>query len=104
MSYSPQKLGFFQTYELKAPDLGFYPSHPAVAGKLRTPADQDRLVIPDLETAITQLYSLLVFPRMVFSAYSAHIDDDLTERLITSGVDMFLSHYGTHHTARTQEA
>lgn len=68
--------------------------HPAVAGALRTLADQGRLVIPDLEPAIIQLYALLVFPHMVFSAYGTHIDDDLTERLITSGVDMFLNHYG----------
>jgi TetR/AcrR family transcriptional repressor of mexJK operon len=68
--------------------------HPAVAGALRTLADQGRLVIPDLEAAIIQLYALLVFPHMVFSTYGTHIDDDLTDRLITSGVDMFLSHYG----------
>ncbi|MFF8973960.1 TetR/AcrR family transcriptional regulator [Streptomyces sp. NPDC014995] len=68
--------------------------HPAVADALRTLAEQDRLVIPDLETAIIQLYALLVFPHMVFGSYGTHIDDDLTDRLITSGVDMFLSHYG----------
>lgn len=68
--------------------------HPAVADALRTLAEQDRLVIPDLETAIIQLYALLVFPHMVFGSYGTRIDDDLTDRLITSGVDMFLSHYG----------
>lgn len=67
--------------------------HPAVAGALRTLADRGRLVIPDLETAIIQLYALLVFPHMVFGTYDTHIDEDLTERLITSGVDMFLNHY-----------
>ncbi|MFI6033283.1 TetR/AcrR family transcriptional regulator [Streptomyces sp. NPDC051315] len=68
--------------------------HPAVAAALRTLTDQGRLVIPDLETAIIQLYALLVFPHMVFGSYATHIDDDLTDRLITSGVDMFLGHYG----------
>jgi TetR/AcrR family transcriptional regulator, mexJK operon transcriptional repressor len=68
--------------------------HPAVAGALRTLADQGRLVIPDPETAIIQLYALLVFPHMVFGSYGTHIDDDLTDRLITSGVDMFLGCYG----------
>jgi hypothetical protein len=50
-------------------------------------------VIPDLEAAIIQLYALLVFPHMVFSTYGTRIDDDLTGRLIVSGVDMFLGHY-----------
>ncbi|MFI0084648.1 TetR/AcrR family transcriptional regulator [Streptomyces bobili] len=68
--------------------------HPAVANALRTLADQGRLVIPDLEAAIIQLYALLVFPHMVFGSYATHIDEGLTDRLITSGVDMFLSHYG----------
>ncbi len=68
--------------------------HPAVAGALRTLADQGRLVIPDLEAAIFQLYALLVLPRTVISTYGTHIDDDLTDRLIGSGVDMFLAYYG----------
>ncbi|MBT2394823.1 TetR/AcrR family transcriptional regulator [Streptomyces sp. ISL-100] len=68
--------------------------HPAVAGALRSLAEQGRLVIVDVEVAIIQLYSLLVFPHIVFSAYGTDIDDGLTERLITGGVDMFLSHYG----------
>ncbi|MEV0174972.1 TetR/AcrR family transcriptional regulator [Streptomyces sp. NPDC050803] len=67
--------------------------HPAVANALRALADRGRLVIPDLEAAIIQLYSLLVFPHMVFTTYGTHIDDSLTERLITGGVDMFLGHY-----------
>ncbi|MET7273899.1 TetR/AcrR family transcriptional regulator [Streptomyces flaveolus] len=67
--------------------------HPAVAHALRTLADRGRLVIPDLETAIIQLYALLVFPHMVFGSYGTHIDDALTDRLIVSGVDMFLGHY-----------
>ncbi|WP_407111484.1 TetR/AcrR family transcriptional regulator [Streptomyces sp. DSM 116494] len=72
--------------------------HPAVAKVLRTLVDQGRLVIPDLEAAIIQLYALLVFPHMVFGSYGTHIDDDLTGRLLTSGVDMFLSHYSPRPT------
>lgn len=68
--------------------------HPAVAQVLRALADQGRLVIPDLEAAIIQLYALLVFPHMVFGSYGTHIDDDLTERLVVSGVDLFLGRYG----------
>ncbi|MFE1510972.1 TetR/AcrR family transcriptional regulator [Streptomyces sp. NPDC058726] len=72
--------------------------HPAVAKVLRTLVDQGRLVIPDLEAAIIQLYALLLFPHMVFGSYGTHIDDDLTGRLLTSGVDMFLSHYSPRPT------
>ncbi|MGA5189226.1 TetR/AcrR family transcriptional regulator [Streptomyces griseoincarnatus] len=68
--------------------------HPAVAGALRALADQGRLEIPDLQVAIIQFYGILVFPHMVFSSYGTHIDEDLTDRLITSSVDMFLDHYG----------
>ncbi|NGO12233.1 TetR/AcrR family transcriptional regulator [Streptomyces sp. HC44] len=68
--------------------------HPAVANALRTLADRGRLVIPDLEAAIIQLYALLVFPHMVFGAYGTHIEEDLTDRLVTNGVDMFLHYYG----------
>jgi AcrR family transcriptional regulator len=67
--------------------------HPAVAGALRTLADQGRLVVPDLETAVIQLYALLVFPHLVFGTYGTQVDDDLTDRLVVSGVDMFLAHY-----------
>ncbi|MET9391243.1 TetR/AcrR family transcriptional regulator [Streptomyces sp. NPDC006624] len=67
--------------------------HPAVAKALRTLAAQGRLVIPDLEAAIIQLYALVVFPHLVFGSYGTRIDDNLTERLVTSGVDMFLDHY-----------
>jgi AcrR family transcriptional regulator len=67
--------------------------HPAVAGALRALAEQGRLQIPDLQVAIIQFYGLLVFPHMVFSSYGTHIEEDLTDRLVTSGVDMFLDHY-----------
>ncbi|MET9801816.1 hypothetical protein [Streptomyces sp. NPDC006368] len=46
-----------------------------------------------MEAAIVQLYALLVFPHMVFGQYGADLDDDLTERLVTSGVNMFLTYY-----------
>ncbi|MFF4728752.1 hypothetical protein ACFY3M_26035 [Streptomyces mirabilis] len=49
--------------------------------------------MPDIEVAVLQLYSLLLYPHLVFSAYGTDIDDSLTDRLITSGVDMFLGQY-----------
>jgi TetR/AcrR family transcriptional regulator, mexJK operon transcriptional repressor len=52
-----------------------------------------QLGIPDIEVAILQLYALPVCPNLAFSAYGTSIDDDLTERVISCGVDMFLGHY-----------
>ncbi|MFF7643878.1 TetR/AcrR family transcriptional regulator C-terminal domain-containing protein [Streptomyces canus] len=71
--------------------------HPAVAGALRQLVERGRLDIPDIEVAVLQLYSLLLFPHLVFSAYGTDIDDSLTDRLVTSGVDMFLDHYSPRH-------
>ncbi|MFD9716722.1 TetR/AcrR family transcriptional regulator [Streptomyces sp. NPDC059076] len=70
--------------------------HPVVANTLRALAEQGRLVIPDLEVATLQLYALLVHPHMVFGHYGTVMDDDLTERLLISGVDMFLGQYAPH--------
>ncbi|GAA3393208.1 TetR/AcrR family transcriptional regulator [Streptomyces roseoviridis] len=67
--------------------------HPAVADALRALADRGLLEIPDLEVAVLQLYSLLVFPQMVFEQYGAELGDDLSERLLTDGVEMFLRRY-----------
>jgi TetR/AcrR family transcriptional regulator, mexJK operon transcriptional repressor len=72
--------------------------HPAVAGALRQLVDKGRLDVPDIEVAVVQLYSLLLFPHLVFSAYGTSIDDSLTDRLITSGVDMFLGFYAPKDT------
>ncbi|MDG4861048.1 TetR/AcrR family transcriptional regulator [Streptomyces sp. T-3] len=68
--------------------------HPEVAAALQKLADDGRLTLPDLEVALLQLYSLVLYPHLVFSAYGTHIDADLTDRLITGGVDMFLAFYG----------
>jgi AcrR family transcriptional regulator len=68
--------------------------HPVAAAALAQLNASGRLVIPDLAVAIIQLYSLLVYPHMVFSSYGAELDEDLAERLISGGVDMFLGHYG----------
>ncbi|MFE9649264.1 TetR/AcrR family transcriptional regulator [Streptomyces sp. NPDC006365] len=67
--------------------------HPAVAGALEQLVAKGRLAIPDLEVAILQLYSLLLYPHLVFSTYGTEIDADLTDRLTAQGVGMFLDHY-----------
>ncbi|HEY9371064.1 TetR/AcrR family transcriptional regulator [Streptomyces sp.] len=67
--------------------------HPAVAEALGALADRGRLAIPDLEVAVLQLYSLLVFPQMVFEQHGTELSDDLAERLLADGVEMFLRRY-----------
>ncbi|MGW5775627.1 TetR/AcrR family transcriptional regulator [Streptomyces sp. NPDC003863] len=67
--------------------------HPAVADALRALADRGRLAIPDLEVAVLQLYSLLVFPQMVFEQYGTELTEELSERLVVDGVEMFLRRY-----------
>ncbi|MFC9702680.1 TetR/AcrR family transcriptional regulator [Streptomyces sp. NPDC056943] len=69
--------------------------HPAVADALRTLADRGLLEIPDLEVAVLQLYSLLVFPQMVFEQYGTELAEELSERLVTDGVEMFLRRYAS---------
>jgi hypothetical protein len=56
-------------------------------------APTGRLDIPDPDLAIMQLYSLLVFPHLVFSTYGTEVDDDFADRLVTGCVEMFLSFY-----------
>lgn len=67
--------------------------HPAARDALAKLTASGQLAIPDPEVAILQLYSLLVFPHLVFHAYGTGVDEALADRLITSGVDMFLSYY-----------
>ncbi|MFH9723306.1 TetR/AcrR family transcriptional regulator [Streptomyces sp. NPDC017254] len=67
--------------------------HPAVAEALRTLADRGLLDVPDLEVAVLQLYSLLVFPQMVFEQYGTEPGEELSERLVVDGVEMFLRRY-----------
>ncbi|MFD8641566.1 TetR/AcrR family transcriptional regulator [Streptomyces zaomyceticus] len=67
--------------------------HPAVADALRTLSERGLLDVPDLEVAVLQLYSLLVFPQMVFEQYGAEVAEELSDRLVVDGVEMFLRRY-----------
>ena len=55
---------------------------------------EGRLRMPDREVALIQLYSLVLYPHLIHSAYGRRLDARVTEELITGGVDMFLAHYG----------
>ncbi len=49
-----------------------------------------------MELAVLQLSGLVLSPHLVYGAYGTALDEDLAERLIQGGVDMFLHHYGVN--------
>ncbi|TDO58276.1 hypothetical protein EV651_110312 [Kribbella sp. VKM Ac-2571] len=49
--------------------------------------------MPDVDTAILQLYALVLYPHLVASTCSDTLDPHTTQRLIDTGVDMFLQYY-----------
>ncbi|MCX5426061.1 TetR/AcrR family transcriptional regulator C-terminal domain-containing protein [Streptomyces sp. NBC_00078] len=67
--------------------------HPVIAKTLRHLVELGRLSIKDIDLAVLQLAGLVVSPALVYSAFGKPLDSELTERLIESGVDMFLNQY-----------
>ena len=67
--------------------------HPVISSALGRLVDRGDLVIDDLEVAVLQLSGLVVSPNLVYGGYGSPLTDDLKDRLIVCGVDMFLSHY-----------
>jgi hypothetical protein len=47
-----------------------------------------------VEVAVLQLFSLTLYPHLVFGSLGSSIDADTGDKLLVSGVDMFLGHYG----------
>jgi TetR/AcrR family transcriptional regulator, mexJK operon transcriptional repressor len=68
--------------------------HPVIADALGRLVERGDLVIDDVEIAVLQLSGLVVSPNLVYGAYGSPLADDLKDRLIVCGVDMFLSQYG----------
>ncbi|TDD54483.1 TetR/AcrR family transcriptional regulator [Kribbella antibiotica] len=66
---------------------------PALAAAFERLIADDRLTMPDIDTAIVQLYALVLYPHLVHSTYGATVDPHTTSRLIDTGVDMFLQYY-----------
>ena len=52
------------------------------------------LDVADVELAVLQLSGLVLSPNLVYGAYGRTPGKKLADRLIVSGVDMFLSYYG----------
>ena len=73
---------------------------PALLAAFDSLIAEGRLHMPDKECALIQLYSLVLYPHLIHAAYGRTLDPELTEELITGGVDMFLAHYGYVPAAR----
>jgi TetR/AcrR family transcriptional regulator, mexJK operon transcriptional repressor len=58
-------------------------------------AERGELEVPDRDVAVIQLFALTLYPHLVYSSYGDRLEPKLAEKLITNGVDLFLSHYAT---------
>ncbi|MFJ3200196.1 TetR/AcrR family transcriptional regulator [Streptomyces sp. NPDC086989] len=70
--------------------------HAALATALGRLDDRGLLRIPDMELAVLQLSGLVLSPHLVYGVYGTALDEDLAERLIQGGVDMFLHQYAVN--------
>lgn len=66
---------------------------PVIADILRDLSHRGDLDVPDPELAVIQFYALTVYPHIIRSMFGVQLDQRVTEDLLTSGVDMFLSYY-----------
>lgn len=91
------------TAELRRfPDLGRAyhaqgPAQSAVAmGELLADlCARGHLTVPDLEVAVVQFFGLTIYPHLITGSIGSDLPPDLADRLVTEGVDTFLSRYGT---------
>ncbi|GLH95429.1 TetR/AcrR family transcriptional regulator [Phytohabitans aurantiacus] len=60
---------------------------------LRAMVKRGELRIPDMELALQQFFGLTLYPHFAVSSYGGAIEPRLARRLISQGVDMFLSYY-----------
>ncbi|HEX4226478.1 MAG TPA: TetR/AcrR family transcriptional regulator [Pseudonocardiaceae bacterium] len=67
--------------------------HPVIADALHRLVERRQLSIDDVDLAVLQLSGLVVSPNLVYGGYGSPPDNELVERLIIAGVDMFLDHY-----------
>lgn len=78
-----------QAWKANGPDL----TSAILAEEFRKRVDAGELGIPDIDLALVQLYSLVLYPHFVHAAYGERIDEKRTQDLISRGVDMFLAYY-----------
>jgi TetR/AcrR family transcriptional repressor of mexJK operon len=78
-----------QAWKANGPDL----TSAILAEEFRKRIDAGELGIPDIDLALVQLYSLVLYPHFVHAAYGERLDETRTQNLISRGVDMFLAYY-----------
>ncbi|MBV9855170.1 MAG: TetR/AcrR family transcriptional regulator [Streptosporangiaceae bacterium] len=78
-----------RAWKANGPDL----TSAILAGEFRNRIDAGELNIPDIDLALIQLYSLVLYPHFTHIAYGERIDKKRTHELINHGVDMFLTYY-----------
>ncbi|MEV0391053.1 TetR/AcrR family transcriptional regulator [Nonomuraea sp. NPDC050643] len=55
--------------------------------------ERGQLAIPDFELAVIQFFSLTIYPHLIVGSIGSGLRQDLADRLITEGVDLFLLRY-----------
>ncbi|MFI8965014.1 TetR/AcrR family transcriptional regulator [Streptomyces sp. NPDC053493] len=68
-------------------------ARPALLDTFRGLIAEGRLEMPDVEVAIIQFYSLVLYPHLIHSAYGEALSPETTAALSETGVDMFLAYY-----------
>lgn len=52
-----------------------------------------QLRIDDLDVAVIQFFGLTIYPHLIMRSFGGSLPGDLADRLLTDGVDLFLSRY-----------
>lgn len=71
------------------------PAHSAAAlGQLFGDlCERGQLAIADIDVAVLQFFSLTIYPHLIAGTIGATLPGDLADRVITEGVEVFLSRY-----------
>ncbi|WP_406285447.1 TetR/AcrR family transcriptional regulator [Embleya sp. NBC_00896] len=85
-------------------ELGPDRFHVVVRTALGELVERGELAIDDVPLAAMQLSGLVLLPHIAYGSAGAVPDADLTARLITGGVDMFLARYGPTAASRPDVA
>lgn len=68
-------------------------TYTVLSAAFRKLAAQGRLEMDDVDLAIIQFQGLALYPHLIYSTYGKTLSRQMTEDLIRTGVEMFLSYY-----------